>query len=62
MKKSVFIAMLLCALSAVAQDEKQLVLNQLDKKYENYCQIARTIWSHPELGYLESKSTKVPAS
>lgn len=59
MKKSVFIAMLLCALSAVAQDEKQLVLNQLDKKYENYCQIARTIWSHPELGYLESKSTKV---
>jgi aminobenzoyl-glutamate utilization protein B len=40
-----------------SEKDKQFVINALTKKYDNYCHIARTIWSHPELGYLESKSS-----
>lgn len=67
MKKLIYILIcLLGSFSLQAQEktlkinsekDKQFVVNALTKKYDNYCHIARTIWSHPELGYLESKSS-----
>jgi aminobenzoyl-glutamate utilization protein B len=39
--------------------DKQFVINAIDKKYNNYCQIARKIWGFAELGYLEDKSTSL---
>lgn len=67
MKKLVYVLIcLLGSFSLQAQEktlkinsekDKQFVINALTKKYDNYCHIARTIWSHPELGYLESKSS-----
>ncbi|MFT4032407.1 MAG: amidohydrolase [Siphonobacter sp.] len=60
MKKYAYALLLLaCSLTSQAQDEKdkQLIINQIDKKYVDYCQVARQIWGFAELGYLESKSS-----
>lgn len=62
MKKVLFLSAILAATVATfAQktDDKGFVANQLDKRYAAYCDVARTIWTTPELGYLESKSSKV---
>ncbi len=61
MKKLSLLLVLASFVNVVAQktDDKGFVASQLDKKYTAYCDAARTIWSTPELGYLESKSSKV---
>jgi aminobenzoyl-glutamate utilization protein B len=43
--------------SAQFEKDKQAVGASLERKYANYCQIARDIWGFAELGYLETKSS-----
>ncbi len=60
MKKYFYLAVLLLgSWSAHAQKDnhQQYILNQIDKKYQDYCQVARQIWTFAELGYQESKSS-----
>lgn len=44
-------------LHAQKTDDKALISAQLDTKYQHYASIARTIWTTPELGYQEVKSS-----
>lgn len=60
MKKSILsLATLFLSLATFAQktDDKSTIAAQLDKKYHQYANIARTIWTTPELGYQEVKSS-----
>jgi aminobenzoyl-glutamate utilization protein B len=60
-------ACLACGSIATAQTEinpkvkpdkdKQFVTTDLDKKFNNYKEVARDIWNYAELGFLETKST-----
>lgn len=43
--------------SASAQADKEGILESLDRDYDRYQSIAETLWSSPELGYLEVEST-----
>lgn len=55
MKKLYFIGLFFIGFLAHAQKEK--VLQNLDQKADFYGAIAKEIWSNPELGYLENKSS-----
>lgn len=37
--------------------DKTFILQQLDKKYDSYSNIAKQIWDFAELGYLETRSS-----
>ncbi|MBS4072584.1 MAG: amidohydrolase, partial [Algoriphagus sp.] len=55
MKKIFLLLFFLPLFSAVAQEQE--VLKKLDAKADFYGDLARQIWSNPELGYLETKSS-----
>lgn len=55
MKKIYFLCLYFAVFSTYAQDDK--ILQELDKKADFYGAIANEIWSNPELGYLENKSS-----
>ncbi|MEP0132892.1 MAG: amidohydrolase [Eudoraea sp.] len=59
MGKLIFLAALivLCINSLSAQDTKDEVVMELDKKSEAYADIAQNIWEFAEMGYLEEKSS-----
>jgi len=59
MGKLIFLAalILLCINSLSAQDTKDEVVMELDKKSEAYADIAQNIWEFAEMGYLEEKSS-----
>jgi aminobenzoyl-glutamate utilization protein B len=59
MRKLVFLPVLIvfCFNSLKAQDTKDEVLMELDKKSEAYADIAQNIWEFAEMGYLEEKSS-----
>lgn len=40
------------------KEYKAYVQSNVDKKYEEYCAVAKDIWGYAELGYQESKSAK----
>ncbi|MGE0587455.1 MAG: amidohydrolase [Cyclobacteriaceae bacterium] len=50
-----------CLLASVAfgqyDKEKQSVINELDKNFAQYSEVAKEIWGYAELGFLEEKST-----
>jgi aminobenzoyl-glutamate utilization protein B len=41
----------------IAQQEKKIVIQSLDSKYDHYSKIAQSIWENPELGFLEVNSS-----
>ncbi|REG81223.1 amidohydrolase [Algoriphagus antarcticus] len=55
MKKLYFLSLFFIAFATYAQEEK--ILQELDQKADFYGAIAKEIWSNPELGYLENKSS-----
>jgi aminobenzoyl-glutamate utilization protein B len=55
MRKILLLVLLLPAWTAFAQQEQ--VLKKLDSKADFYGNIARQIWTNPELGYLETNSS-----
>ncbi|MGB5782731.1 MAG: amidohydrolase [Eudoraea sp.] len=59
MRKLVFLAVLIgfCFNSLKAQQTKEEVLVELNKKSEAYANIAQNIWEFAEMGYLEEKSS-----
>ncbi|MGB5271155.1 MAG: amidohydrolase [Eudoraea sp.] len=59
MRKLVFLAVLIgfCFNSLKAQQTKDEVLVELNKKSEAYANIAQNIWEFAEMGYLEEKSS-----
>ena len=59
MRKLVFLAVLIgfCFHSLKAQQTKDEVLVELNKKSEAYANIAQNIWEFAEMGYLEEKSS-----
>lgn len=59
MRKLIFLAGLIvvCINSLSAQDTKDEVVMELDKKSETYAAIAQNIWEFAEMGYLEEKSS-----
>ena len=59
MRKVVFLALLIvfCTNSLKAQQTKEEVLVELNKKSEAYASIAQNIWEFAEMGYLEEKSS-----
>ncbi len=57
MKKLLVLFFLLPLFSGIAQEKE--VLNKLDAKADFYGDLARQIWSNPELGYLETNSSKL---
>lgn len=58
MKKFALLAFCLASLIASAQydKEKQVVINDLDKNFSKYTDVAKEIWGYAELGFLEDKS------
>lgn len=57
MKNSLSLFLLFIAVSAMAQKTKQDVLKSIDSKYDQYSNIAHTIWEYSEVGYQEVKSS-----
>ncbi len=57
--KPLFLAgtFLFCTALLFAQKTKQDVLQSIDKKYNQYAEIAHQIWGFAELGYQETKSS-----
>jgi aminobenzoyl-glutamate utilization protein B len=53
------LAVALCALPA--SDAKDAVLAAIDVAHPRYAELARALWSEPELGYLELKSSALLA-
>lgn len=52
--------LLLLVSSVTGQDaQQQKILKHIDQKSEHYWTIAKTIWEHAELGYLEHKSSSL---
>lgn len=58
MKKFALLTFCLASLMASAQydKEKQAVINDLDKNFSKYTDVAKEIWGYAELGFLEDKS------
>ncbi len=52
-----FTAFILVTMPLIAQKSKSEVGRFIDKNKEKYAEAAKTIWDHPELGYLEVKSS-----
>lgn len=61
MKITAAVVLCLLHLSAFAQfdKEKQVVIDNLDKNFPKYSEIAKEIWDYAELGFLEEKSTAI---
>lgn len=56
--KNYITLLLLCVTTTVfAQQIEKDILSELDKKTDFYGEIAKTIWSNPELGYQEENSS-----
>lgn len=59
----IIVASLFCLLNtfALAQydKEKKVVIDDLDKNFSRYSEIAKEIWDYAELGFLEEKSTAI---
>ena len=54
----VFFVLIQCSLiNAQFSSDKTFILQQLDKKYNSFCDIAKQIWDFAELGYLENRSS-----
>lgn len=55
------LTIIFCLLASVAfgqyDKEKQSVINELDKNFTQYSEVAKEIWGYAELGFLEEKST-----
>ncbi|HRW99280.1 MAG TPA: amidohydrolase [Cyclobacteriaceae bacterium] len=55
------LTIIFCLLASVAfgqyDKEKQSVINELDKNFAQYSEVAKEIWGYAELGFLEEKST-----
>jgi aminobenzoyl-glutamate utilization protein B len=58
MKKILFLIIFLFPLCTLMAQEKE-ILSKLDAKADFYGDLARQIWSNPELGYLETKSSQL---
>jgi aminobenzoyl-glutamate utilization protein B len=56
MKKILFLIIFLFPLCTLMAQEKE-ILSKLDAKADFYGDLARKIWSNPELGYLETNSS-----
>jgi len=56
MKKLLLLIFLIPAITLLAQEKE--VLTKLDAKADFYGDLARQIWSNPELGYLEKNSSQ----
>ena len=41
----------------IAQQEKKMVIENLDLKYDHYSKIAQAMWENPELGFFEVNSS-----
>ncbi|MBT8235907.1 MAG: amidohydrolase [Bacteroidia bacterium] len=48
---------ILCISMISAQDDATKIMQEIESKKESYAQIAHTIWSEAEMGYLEYKSS-----
>ena len=57
MKKLLLLIFLIPAITLMAQEKE--VLTKLDAKADFYGDLARQIWSNPELGYLEKNSSQL---
>lgn len=59
MKTITAIAFFFLSLTAFAQydKEKKVVIDDLDKNFSKYREVAKEIWDYAELGFLEEKST-----
>ena len=57
MKNLVVLFLLGLSISLSAQIDRQSLINKIDAQKDFYEEIAMTIWSHPELGYLEENSS-----
>jgi aminobenzoyl-glutamate utilization protein B len=68
MKKIVLSALLCASLTSIAQKkkatplalpdtDKQTVITNIDKRFEEYASISKQIWDYAELGYMEEKSS-----
>ena len=57
MKKLLVLIFLFPVLSVFAQEKE--ILSKLDAKADFYGDLARQIWSNPELGYLETNSSQL---
>lgn len=57
----IIIATLFCLFNIFAfaqyDKEKKVVIDDLDKNFEKYQEVAQEIWDYAELGFLEDKST-----
>ena len=58
MKKILALLIFLLPLCSLLAQEKE-ILSKLDAKADFYGDLARQIWSNPELGYLETNSSKL---
>ncbi|MBO0323251.1 amidohydrolase [Muricauda sp. CAU 1633] len=56
-KNHLFLSLLFVISISYAQDGKQVIINDLDSKYDHYSKIAMELWENPELGYLEENSS-----
>jgi len=59
MKTITAIAFFFLSLTAFAQydKEKKVIIDDLDKNFSKYREVAKEIWDYAELGFLEEKST-----
>jgi len=48
---------ILCISFIAAQNDASKIMQEIDSKKESYAEIAHTIWSEAEMGYLEYKSS-----
>jgi len=48
---------ILCISIITAQNDASKIMQEIDSKKESYAEIAHTIWSEAEMGYLEYKSS-----
>ncbi|MFT4769641.1 MAG: aminobenzoyl-glutamate utilization protein B [Glaciecola sp.] len=58
-QKLLLTALSIFSVSVSAQVDKTAILKALDSDYGRYQSIAETLWSSPELGYLEEESTRL---
>lgn len=56
-KLTVALCLISSALLAQYDKEKQTIINDLDKNFNKYTDVAKEIWGYAELGFLEDKST-----
>jgi aminobenzoyl-glutamate utilization protein B len=68
MKKSLIILLTLTSLTAFSQKkkvvistpqnaDKQMIISNIEKRFDEYADISKQIWNYAELGYMEEKSS-----